>query len=568
MSKTQRPRTLIYLTVIPVLLITSATIIMGGRTPRAVSASEGDPAIVTNREHLGNMAWSSKQWQGACSELRSSYNPDSPLSDQELTIVPGDPRWLDFVYWTLNNKIAEHQVEQYGGTNWEGPVGGVVFHWAPGSHWERDTLASFGFTIGHVIGEHRWKDTMFPDFFEKYGGVYGVNVKDRITEIDPSSPGVWVEFLEHIGGAESPYYRYLFHQETLVDPELEEIHLVGGQGVAFTYSFERYYHELREVLTDCRAADFFRMYDLFGHGFASQGDWASQGPADYSLAGAGYKRLEDPDEPRERYDPNPPAIGVPQDLRESDAMLRGQEIYLTQCTVCHGVQGQGDGFLAERFDVPPRDFTRGSYEFRTTADRELPRIEDLETVIREGVTGTTMPAWGQFLSEQQISDVARYLVVFSEKFTEAWRAEEVPNIFPVPPVPAHLETLVERGRAVADKLLCASCHGNTGRGDGDSAPTLTDDWRNPTSPGDWTNPWSFQGGHTPTDIYRSVFGTLTGSGMPEYATSTTDELDRWGIVAYVLSHAPKERPVIRLKDYAEERTTRIGKRGNVLPKED
>ena len=28
-----------------------------------------------------------------------------------------------------------------GGTGWDGPKGGVIFHWAPGSHWERDTLA-------------------------------------------------------------------------------------------------------------------------------------------------------------------------------------------------------------------------------------------------------------------------------------------------------------------------------------------------------------------------------------------------------------------------------------------
>lgn len=541
----------------------------GNESSAASPATTGEPdaETVSNRDHLSPIAWSSKEWQQGCNGERTSYNPDHDLSDTELTIVPGDPLWLDFVYWTLNNKIAEHQVEQYGGTEWDGPVGGVVFHWAPGSHWERDTLASFGFTIGHVIGEHRWTDTMFPDFFEQYGGVYGVNVKDRITEIDPSSPTVWVEFLEHIGGATSPYYRYLFHQEAIVDPELEEIHLLGGQGVAFTYSFERYYHELREVLTDCRAVDFFRMIDMYGTGFASEGNWAGQGAKSYSLEGVGYRTAgAEAREPRERYDPNPPAIDVPEDLPEADAMRRGQAIYLAQCAVCHGVQGDGQGFLADGFDVKPRDFTRGIYKFRSTGDRELPRIEDIERTVRDGVFGTTMPAWGQFLSDEQIADVSRYLVVFSEDHQESWRRGEHAPVLSVSEPPGDLASLVGRGRAIAEEQNCASCHGKGGLGDGSSAATLMDDWRNPVDPGNWTYKWSFRGGYEPEDIYRSVWGTLTGSGMPSYAEAVPDETDRWAVVAYVMSFCTGERPVMHLDGFAEERRTRIGANGLVQPR--
>lgn len=520
----------------------------------------------TNAEHLSPIAWTSAEWQEGCAGVRTSYNPDRELSDDELTIVPGDPLWIDFVYWTLNNKIAEHQVEQYGGTEWDGPAGGVVFHWAPGSHWERDTLASFGFTIGHTIGEHRWMDTMFPDFFEPYGGVYGINVKDRITEIDPSSPSVWVEFLEHIGGATSPYYRYLFHQEAVVDPELGEIHLLGGQGVAFTYTFERYYHELREVLTDCRAVDFFRMVDMYGPGFASEGNWAGQGARSYSVEGVGYR---DPDEEQmeqgERYDPNPDPVSVPDDLPEAAAMRRGKDVYLAQCAVCHGVQGDGAGFLADGFDVKPRDFTRGIYKFRSTADRELPRIEDIERTVREGVFGTTMPAWGQFLSDEEIADVSRYLIVFSERFQEAWRHGEEPEPIEIPARPADLPALAERGRLKADELNCASCHGAEGRGDGSSAATLMDDWRNPVDPGNWTYKWSFRNGYEPEDIYRSIWGTLTGSGMPSYADAVPDVTDRWAVVAYVMSFCGSERPVLRLDEFAAQRRHRIGPKGLVQP---
>jgi hypothetical protein len=153
---------------------------------------------------LGPLAWTDAQWHARCRGVRTSYNPDADLREDALTLRPSDPRWLDFVFWTLSNKVNEHQVEAYGGTGWHGPEGGVLFHWAPGSRWERESLHSFGFFIGHIVGEHRWTDTMFPDFFEKYGGVYGVNVKDRLAEIAPGSMAPWVEFLEYQAGVGSP----------------------------------------------------------------------------------------------------------------------------------------------------------------------------------------------------------------------------------------------------------------------------------------------------------------------------------------------------------------------------
>ncbi len=531
----------------------------GGNT-----ATPAAPPKITNRVHLSPMAWTSGAWQKSCAGIRTSYNPDTDLTDDTLTLVPGKSRWLDFVYWTLNNKVAEHQVEQYGGTGWDGPEGGVVFHWAPGSHWERDTLASFGFTIGHVIGEHRWTDTMFPDFFEPHGGVYGINVKDRLTEIDPGSPVIWVKFLEHIGGASSPYYRYLFHQEAVVDPKEASIHLLGGQGVAFTYSFERYYHELREVLTDCRAVDFFKMYDQFGHGFASEGNWAKQNPPPASVTKAGYNHATYT--PKKIYEPNPPAVEVPDTIREADAMKRGKDIYLAQCAVCHGVQGDGNGFLAAGFQVKPRDFTKAQYKFRSTRVDNLPTIEDLAKVIKEGVPNSTMPAWGQFLKPEQISDVAKYLVLFSSEFKEAWQQGATPEKLALPPAPANIDGLAGQGARVYKKLQCAKCHGSSGKGDGRSAKGLKDSDGHPIETTDLTNKWSFKNGYKATDLYRTFLSGLTGTPMPSYEGAFKKPEDAWALTSYVLSLSPTERPVMHLDAFATERKHRIGPRGRVMPK--
>jgi cytochrome c oxidase cbb3-type subunit 2 len=517
-----------------------------------------------NRAHLGSTSWTSTEWRDRCSAARTSYNPDHELTDATLTLVPGDPRWLDFVYWSIDNKVAEHQVEAYGGTGWKGPTGGVIFHWAPGSHWERDTLASFGFTVGHTIGEHRWTDTMFPDFFERYGGVYGVSVKDRLAEIDPDSPKPWVEFLEYGGGAKSPYYRYLFHREAAVDPVARKISFVAGQGIAFEYSFDRYYHELREVLTDCRAVDFFEMYDRFGAGFASRGNWAHQNAPDSAFAHAGYAPAAQPGVADTRYDPSPAPVEVPADLPDADAMKRGQKVYLGQCAMCHGIRGDGAGFLAGGFDVKPRDFRQGTYKLRSTASGELPTMADVERTVRVGVPGTTMPAWGQFLSGEQIHDVSRYLVALSPNFSDAWRARSTPQPLALAPKPADLDALAMHGAEVAKQLQCAQCHGASSRGDGPAAATLHDDWGQPIKPADLTYAWSFKNGHAPDDLYRTIMGGLNGTPMPSYATSVAKPDDAWALVAWIRSLSPRERPRLDLAHFAKDRD-RIGPSGHVEP---
>ncbi len=232
--------------------------------------------IVTSQSDafpVSGAAWSDSQWEQHCKDVRTSYNPTSPLNTKALTLKEDDPRFLDFLYWVWANKILEHQVEQVGGTEWNGPKNGVIFHWAPGSRWETHTTSSFEHAIHHIADEHGWKDTMFKDFFEQFGGVKHVNLRQRLSF---EKPPTWTQFLQHIGGPESPYYRYVFHQESAIDPERRVVTLFGGQGVLFEYNFARYLTEAQEVLTDCKAFQFFELYDRYGKGFASNPGWAGQ----------------------------------------------------------------------------------------------------------------------------------------------------------------------------------------------------------------------------------------------------------------------------------------------------
>lgn len=218
-------------------------------------------------------SWSNATWERHCRDVRTTFNPRSPLSTSTLTIQPDDPRFLDFLFWVWANKIIEHQVEQPGGTEWKGPATGVIFHWAPGSRWETHTVMPLEHAIHHIADEHQWNDRMFKDFFEPFGPVQGLNIKERLSM---DKPPTWAQFLRHIGGPDSPYYRYVFHQESRIDPARRVVVLVGGQGVLFEYSFERYLNEIKEVLTDCKAYQFFQLFDRYGLGFASTAGWAGQ----------------------------------------------------------------------------------------------------------------------------------------------------------------------------------------------------------------------------------------------------------------------------------------------------
>lgn len=492
-------------------------------------------------------ARSDEEWAKRCQGVRTSYNPHRDLSNEELTITPEDERFEDFLYWVWNNKLTEHQVEQFGGTLWEGPKTGVIFHWAPGSYWEKHTVASFGLTIGHVTGEHGWVDTMFPDFFEKHGGTYGALVKDRLYEIDPNSPRPWVEFLEYGGGPNSPLYRYLFHQEAIIDLSRKRVIVGGGQGVGFEYTYERYLGEIREVLTDCKAYEFFQLYDRYGRGFASRGGWAGnhlQGESGRVIYGTGERKASQP-----RL---PPALSK---RAHNPSPRPGKVIYNRECAPCHGLSGKGDGVLAYAMDPPPRDFTTGKYKVRSTPSGMLPTDQDLFRVTSRGIVGTTMPGWSQFLSEQDRWEVVEYIKTFSERFAK----EKAPGPISIgKPLPSSPQSLA-RGKELYQALGCVECHGEAGRGDGPSAPTLKDDWGYPIKATDLTDKWRFKGGFSAEDLYRTVMTGFNGTPMPSYADALEREEDRWALVNYLLSLSPAGRPKVKPSP-----STRVDQRGPKL----
>jgi len=224
-----------------------------------------------------------------------------------------------------------------------------------------------------------------------------------------------------------------------------------------------------------------------------------------------------------------PAFAQNVDLGTDAQREAGRLLYNNKCAQCHGLSGDGIGPGTDFFRPEPRDFTRGTFKFRTTASGELPTDDDIRRSIRRGMPYTGMPPWPQ-LSDAEIDNLVYHLKTFSDFFSGPF-AEVTALELPDPP--SISDESIARGREVFLENQCVDCHGDQGRGDGTSAPTLTNSWDLPIRAADLTKRWTFRGGNTRADIFRTFNTGLDGSPMPSYEISPVE--DAWALVDYVYS---------------------------------
>ena len=222
-----------------------------------------------------------------------------------------------------------------------------------------------------------------------------------------------------------------------------------------------------------------------------------------------------------------PAVAQP-DLGTDAERALGEKVYVKWCAQCHGDDGAGKGTAAPFLLPAPRDFTSAKYQIRSTPTGALPTDEDMARVISEGIPGTAMPAFPD-LTEAEIDGTVAYLKSFSDDFQDP---EAYAEPIDVPDAPGFDEENVEAARQVYREIGCARCHGESGRGDGATAPTLRDDWGQFVRAADLTRPWTFNGGATREDIFRSISTGLNGTPMAGFADGLSEE-QRWQIVDFI-----------------------------------
>jgi len=228
-----------------------------------------------------------------------------------------------------------------------------------------------------------------------------------------------------------------------------------------------------------------------------------------------------------------PARAAAPDTGTEQQKASGKALYEKYCLQCHGDKGDGQGPAALHLRPMPRDFTRGKFKVRTTPNGSLPTHQDLKTIIHRGMPYTSMPAWPQF-NDQQLSDLAYYVQSFSPDFANP---ELVPTQVEMPPAPKASKDVATTGRKLYEDSGCLRCHGDQGRGDGQSAPTLKDDWGHPIKPADLTERWTWRGGGSREDVLRTISTGFNGTPMPSYFDALTPE-QRWQLADYISSLSP------------------------------
>ncbi|MHC4611595.1 MAG: c-type cytochrome, partial [Planctomycetota bacterium] len=220
---------------------------------------------------------------------------------------------------------------------------------------------------------------------------------------------------------------------------------------------------------------------------------------------------------------------------------KGQRIYFRRCSFCHGLLGDGEGPAAQYLDPRPRDFTLGTFKFRTTQSGELPTDEDLFRTVSRGLPGTGMQAFDSDLIKNGLSEEERWAVIAYIK-TFALEFED-PELDPVATGkvialpsnrPAFSEELVAEGKKVFERAKCWECHGKLGRGDGQKSFDRKDDWGFPIRIRNVTHPWKIKAGSEVEDIYMRFSSGISGTPMPSFVKALKEE-ERWQLANFIKS---------------------------------
>jgi cytochrome c oxidase cbb3-type subunit III len=90
----------------------------------------------------------------------------------------------------------------------------------------------------------------------------------------------------------------------------------------------------------------------------------------------------------------------------AESQLRGGKVYKHYCAICHGYEGQGNGFNSTNLAVPPRDFSNPQFWREATDEHLLLTVSKGGTAVGKSVL---MPAWGRTLTDRQTRDVVAFL---------------------------------------------------------------------------------------------------------------------------------------------------------------
>lgn len=250
--------------------------------------------------------------------------------------------------------------------------------------------------------------------------------------------------------------------------------------------------------------------------------------------------------------PPEPSSGMPEELTASteQKLARGEQLFATHCTVCHGTLGRGDGPGARFVFPPPRRFETGRFKL-VSSENGAPFDRDLVATLRRGIPGSAMPAWG-WLAEEDLWALAawvRFLAIeeLEADLTALARRVDDPLLLAgaqriarermtpdralanPAPIPTGAEALA-RGRTLFLEH-CAACHAADATGEPD--PRVDEDgtlnWARDFTAG------YLKGGDSPRELACRIRAGMPGTAMPPTVLPSGDEA---ALIAFLRSRIP------------------------------
>lgn len=169
-----------------------------------------------------------------------------------------------------------------------------------------------------------------------------------------------------------------------------------------------------------------------------------------------------------------------------DLIDHGRKVYLTNCSMCHGQDGAGNGPAAAALQVKPRNFTDKAW-MAGQADGGF------VVAALYGIPGSAMPSFKATLSEQDIWSAVAYIRQF-----------------------ASVKKLVGDSTSISQKngkklfqQHCSGCHGNQGKGNGPAAQFFVRAPRNLTN-------MAWLAAYSDSQLYHILMRGVEGSPMPAF----------------------------------------------------
>ncbi|MFQ5625477.1 MAG: ethylbenzene dehydrogenase-related protein, partial [Methyloligellaceae bacterium] len=165
---------------------------------------------------------------------------------------------------------------------------------------------------------------------------------------------------------------------------------------------------------------------------------------------------------------------------------------------------------------------------------------DMFRTVSRGLPGTGMQGFDSDLIKNGLSEDERWAVIaYIKTFAQEFADPDLDPVktgkviaLPASRPPLNAETIA-KGKKAFEKAKCWSCHGKTGRGDGNKE-FRKDDWGFTVRIRNVTHPWKIKAGTSVEQIYMRFTSGISGTPMPSFIKSLNEE-ERWYVASYIKS---------------------------------